>query len=145
MSVVSEGLVFVKEDPEILVDWEGVFPKDWEVIKFPWDHVQYEHVKHIRKLHNNWHIDDSIAHDQQVINTIDTLFKNWTGTCYESHHDINLLVIDKKNVVFCQENILMMNELEKRGINCHLVDLPYLDFWDGGLHCTTAELNRQAC
>ena len=60
-------------------------------------------------------------------------------TCWS----INALSINEQCIMMPGYNKYVFNELAKRGVECIDLNLQSLDFWDGGLHCMTNELNRQ--
>jgi hypothetical protein len=74
---------------------------------------------------------------------IDQYLKNWIGYCDETLFDINMSIIDEKNVMVISQNSLVYEKLESLGINIHKVRFRHRFFWDGGLHCITNDLVRE--
>jgi hypothetical protein len=54
-----------------------------------------------------------------------------------------MLMLDPKNVLVLGYNEVVWKTLERYGITPHIVPFRHRFFWDGGLHCITADLNRQ--
>ena len=59
-------------------------------------------------------------------------------TCWS----INALSINEQCVLMPGYNKYVFDELSKRKVDCIDLSLQSLDFWDGGLHCFTNELQR---
>jgi len=60
----------------------------------------------------------------------------------ETVFDINMLVIDRNNVVCLYENESIFKKLQERNITPHIVDFRHHEYWDAGIHCLTADLKR---
>ena len=74
---------------------------------------------------------------------ISNYLSHWLGEIRESCFDVNLLIVNK-NTVFCSsEDPGLFKSLESHGITPHIVPFRHKLFWDGGLHCVTADLDRQ--
>ena len=61
----------------------------------------------------------------------------------ETVWSINALSINEQCVMMSGYNKYVFDELKKYKIECIDLGLKSLDFWDGGLHCFTNELERQ--
>ena len=70
-------------------------------------------------------------------------FYNWVGFVEETVFDVNMLVIDEKNVVCSNYNEEVFKVFDRYGITPHIVKLRHRYFWDGGLHCLTSDLHRE--
>jgi len=77
------------------------------------------------------------------IRFIDQYLKHWVGYCEETIFDINISIIDQKNVMAISQNSLVYDRLESLGIKVHKVPFRHGLFWDGGLHCITNDLERE--
>jgi|7_EtaG_2_1085326.scaffolds.fasta_scaffold06992_2 N-dimethylarginine dimethylaminohydrolase len=74
---------------------------------------------------------------------VENYFHNWLGDIEETIIDINMLSIDKHNVISTNTSASPANKLiEKEGINVHTVNFRHYQFWDGGIHCITNDLHR---
>jgi hypothetical protein len=88
----------------------------------------------------NWWIDGI---DLQVYN--DSVIKyagNWIGNVRETIFEVNMLVVDEKNVCCIVEDDEGFRRLEQLGITPHVVNFETRGFWDGGLHCLTVDIHR---
>lgn len=74
---------------------------------------------------------------------IEQYCSEWIGTFTETYFDVNVLVIDEKNIVCIGEHHALFEELDRRGITCHPVPFRTRTFWDGGVHCLTLDTIRQ--
>ena len=78
------------------------------------------------------------------IEFIDEYLDKWLGYCEETLFDINLSIIDDKNVMAISQNSLVYDRLESLDIKVHKVPFRHRFFWDGGLHCITNDLVRKS-
>lgn len=136
----SDG-VFCPVAPGVIVsshykkDYSQTFP-GWEVFPIP------------NKLHNfdfqkNWWVKDKhINNNQSFSQHIQTQAKTWVGNYKETVFEVNMLVLDEKNVVAMKDYPPLTEWLDKRGITVHFFDLRTRSFWDGGWHCLTLDINR---
>jgi hypothetical protein len=70
--------------------------------------------------------------------------KDWIGNYTETYFEVNVLMIDEKNMLCMGTHDEVFRDLEKEGINCHVIPFRTRGFWDGGLHCITLDIRRQA-
>jgi hypothetical protein len=66
----------------------------------------------------------------------------WLGDSRETVFEVNMLVIDEKNVICIAEDDAACQKLESLGITPHVVDFKTRGFWDGGIHCLTLDIHR---
>jgi hypothetical protein len=144
--VVAPGLIISAYDAPT---YKHTFP-GWEVIYLP--NMSFDNsgvnqftramtqtkMKHIGK----WWI-PGFEKDQAVVDYVDTYLYDWLGYVAETVFDINMLIIDPKNVLVYNENEKVFRALERYGITPHVVPFRHRFFWDGGLHCITSDLNRR--
>ena len=81
--------------------------------------------------------------DLQVYN--DSVIKyagDWIGNVRETVFEVNMLVVDEKNVCCIVEDEKGFRRLEQLGITPHVVNFSTRGFWDGGLHCLTVDIHR---
>jgi hypothetical protein len=84
------------------------------------------------------------GYDYQIFNpTITEKAKSWIGDSRETVFEVNMLVIDEKNVICIAEDDAACRHLEKLGITPHVVNIRTGRFWDGGIHCLTLDIHRQ--
>ena len=75
----------------------------------------------------------------------DSILKNaetWLGDPHETIFEVNMLVIDEKNIVCGAYDELAFQEFERLGITPHLVEFESRYFWDAGIHCLTSDIHR---
>lgn len=141
-SVICPGLVIVHDDPTNVIDYHSLFP-GWEIHRVQQHNTIMSDRHQFLRQHNRgrWWI-PGMENDQAVIEYVEEKFASWTGNAIESVFDVNMLVIDRKNVLMCTANDELVTVLHSHGITAHVLDVPYMYFWDGGIHCMTAELGR---
>jgi len=136
---VCPGLIISLDDVPTYTD---TFP-GWEVVYLPgqsWDKVKsFLDLK--QKNKGKWWI-PGFEHDQDVINTVEQWLGHWTGYVEETVFDVNMLIIDPKNVMVFNYNKQVFDALKRYGITPHIVPFRHRYFWDGGIHCVTSDLDR---
>lgn len=145
--VLKTGLVVAHDDPGCPVDYRRLFP-DWEVILIKNQNLlqakrQQAHMaEFIRHNQGHWWIPD-IEHDPQAAEFVQQKFRHWTGNASETILDVNMLVVDDQHVLMCGQNTELAELLDRHGMTPIVMPVPYPYFWDGGIHCMTAELHRE--
>ena len=116
----------------------------WEVVYLP--NQSWSRVKNFldlkQKNRGKWWI-PGFEKDQSVIDVVETWLGHWTGYVEETVFDVNMLVIDSKNVMVFNYNKQVFDALERYGITPHIVPFRHRYFWDGGIHCVTSDLHRE--
>ena len=74
---------------------------------------------------------------------IEKFCPEWIGNFTETYFEVNVLVIDEKNVLCMAAHDSLFEDLERKGITCHVVPFRTRTFWDGGLHCITLDTIRE--
>jgi hypothetical protein len=137
---VTEGLIVSLKDVPTYAD---TFP-GWEVIYLPnqsWCQVKpFLDLKTING--GKWWI-PGFEYDQSVIDTVESWLNHWTGYVEETVFDVNMLIIDPKNIMVFNYNAQVFEAFERYGITAHIVPFRHRYFWDGGIHCVTLDLDRQ--
>jgi hypothetical protein len=137
---VVPGLIISLHD---IPTYKDTFP-DWEVVYLPdqsWDKVRpFLDLK--KKNKGKWWIPGE-EYNNDVIEVVDTWLSKWVGYVEESVFDVNMLVIDEKNVVVTSYNKQVFDALERYGVTPHICNFRHRYFWDGGLHCNTSDLDRE--
>lgn len=136
---VTPGLIISLKD---VPTYKDTFP-DWEVVYLPdqsWAKVKpFLQLKEKNK--GRWWI-PGFEHDQAVIDVVEQWLSHWTGYVEETVFDVNMLIIDPKNVIVFSYNKLVFDALDRFGITPHVVPFRHRYFWDGGVHCVTTDLHR---
>jgi hypothetical protein len=137
---VAPGLIISLHDVPCYKD---TFP-GWEVIYLPgqsWDKVSAFLDLKI-KNQGRWWI-PGFEYDQSVIDVVETWLNHWVGYVEETVFDVNMLIIDPKNVMVFNYNKQVFDALDRYGITPHIVTFRHRYFWDGGIHCVTSDLHRE--
>ena len=137
---VCPGLIISLADVPTYAD---TFP-GWEVVYLPgqsWAKVKpFLDLK--TKNRGKWWI-PGFEQDQAVIDVVENWLDHWTGYVEETVFDVNMLIIDPKNVMVFSYNKQVFDALERYGITPHIVPFRHRYFWDGGIHCVTSDLHRE--
>jgi len=137
---VCPGLIISLQD---VPTYKHTFP-GWEVVYLPnqsWDKVKpFLELK--EKNAGKWWI-PGFEHDQAVIDTVETWLGHWVGYVEETVFDVNMLIVDPKNVIVFNYNKQVFDALDRYGITPHIVPFRHRYFWDGGIHCVTSDLHRE--
>lgn len=137
---VCPGLIISLRD---IPTYQDTYP-GWEVVYLPgqsWDAVQpFLDLKEKNK--GRWWI-PGFEHDADVVNTVESWLGHWTGYVEETVFDVNMLIVDPKNVIVFGYNKLVFDALDRFGITPHVVPFRHRYFWDGGIHCITSDLHRE--
>jgi hypothetical protein len=137
---VCPGLIISLKD---VPTYANTYP-GWEVVYLPgqsWDKVKpFLELKNKNK--GKWWI-PGFENDQSVIDVVETWLGHWTGYVEETVFDVNMLIIDPKNVMVFNYNKQVFDALERFGVTPHIVPFRHRFFWDGGIHCVTSDLHRE--
>jgi glycine amidinotransferase len=137
---VCPGLIISLKDVPTYAD---TFP-GWEVVYLPgqsWNMVD-DFLQLKKKNKGRWWI-PGFEHDQDVVDVVETWLGHWTGYVEETVFDVNMLIIDPKNVMVFNYNKQVFDALDRYGITPHIVPFRHRYFWDGGIHCVTSDLHRE--
>ena len=140
---VQPGLIISRTIPEFYKD---SFP-DWEVVELDEDALSaFRELKKFKRLKNKnkgkWWIAGEEDNDD-LIDYIETWLSDWVTYVEESVFDVNMLIIDKKNIICNGYNKKIYDAFERYGITPHVVNFRHRFFWDGGLHCITSDISRE--
>jgi len=123
--------------------YANTFP-DWEVIYLPkqsWSAVRpFLDLKDKNK--GKWWVPGEELNDD-FTNFVESWLDHWVGYVEETVFDVNMLVIDEKNVICNNYNEKVFEAFSRYGITPHVVNFRHRYFWDGGLHCITSDLHRE--
>ena len=137
---VKPGLIVSLRD---VPTYAKTFP-EWEVVYLPgqsWSKVQpFLNLK--RKNQGKWWVPGEELNDD-FTNFVEGWLSHWVGYVEETVFDVNMLVIDEKNVICNNYNEQVFAAFDRHGITPHIVNFRHRYFWDGGLHCITSDLHRE--
>jgi len=92
-----------------------------------------------------WHIPDSkIGANKEFAKHIQEKAQSWVGEYQETVFDVNLLIIDEKNILCVGDDTDTFEFLNSKGYNVHAFDFRCRNFWDGGMHCLTNDIRRKS-
>lgn len=123
--------------------YKDTFP-DWEVVYLPnqsWSKVQ-PFLKLKEKNKGKWWVPGQELNDD-FTNFVEEWMGHWVGYVEETVFDVNMLVIDEKNVVCNNYNEEVFRAFDRYGITPHVINFRHRYFWDGGLHCITSDIHRE--
>jgi hypothetical protein len=140
MNPLKPGLLFSIFDMDT---YEHTFP-GWEVEYFDTNRLNAMQGWMDLKLknHGKWFIPGADK-DDELIAYVEHWLQEWLGYVEETIFDVNVLMIDPKNVIVGSYNEQAFKALERHGITPHIAPMRHRFFWDGGTHCVTAELHRE--
>ena len=136
---VTPGLIISLNDVPTYAD---TFP-GWEVVYLP--PSNYSHMKEfevsMKRNKGRWFM-PGFEKDNNLINMVDHYFDEWVGQVSETVFDVNILIVDPKNIVVSTHNAQVEEACARHGIEVHVVPFRHKYFWDCGIHCVTNDLNR---
>jgi hypothetical protein len=137
---VAPGLIISLNDIPTYAD---TFP-DWEVVYLP--PSNYAHMREfefsMKRNKGRWFM-PGFEQDNNLIDMVDYYFDEWVGQVSETVFDVNILIVDPKNIIVSTHNDRVESACARRGIEMHVVPFRHKYFWDCGIHCVTNDLDRQ--
>lgn len=137
---VKPGLIISLQD---IPTYKDTFP-DWEVVYLPgqsWEKVKpFLDLK--RKNKGKFWVPGEEYNDE-FTEVVNTWLGDWVGYVEETVFDVNMLVIDEKNVICNNENDQVFEAFARHGVTPHVCNFRHRYFWDGGIHCITSDLHRE--
>jgi hypothetical protein len=137
---VKPGLIVSLND---VPTYAETFP-GWEVVYLPgqsWDAVRpFLDLKD--KNYGKWWVPGEELNDD-FTEFVESWLSHWVGYVEETVFDVNMLVVDEKNVICNNYNEKVFAAFDRYGITPHVVNFRHRYFWDGGLHCITSDLHRE--
>jgi N-dimethylarginine dimethylaminohydrolase len=91
------------------------------------------------------------SYKQDIIDTggkyqfdwLEKYLKNWRGYNQKVCFDLNVLILDRNNILFAREVPELFRYLKKFGIDCHVSKQRHVLYWEGGIHCSTLDIKRK--
>ena len=137
---VKPGLIVSLRD---IPTYAETFP-GWEVVYLPgqsWSAVRpFLDLKEKNK--GKWWVPGEELNDD-FTEFVEQWLGHWVGYVEETVFDVNMLVIDEKNVVCNNYNEQVFKAFDRFGITPHVINFRHRYFWDGGLHCVTSDIHRE--
>ena len=140
---IKPGVIISRKNPDL---YKESFP-DWEVVQLDQDALSaYRELKKFKKLkkinRGKWWIPGEEDNDD-LTNYVETWLSDWVTYVEESVFDVNMLMIDNKNIICNGYNKKIFDAFERHDITPHVVNFRHRYFWDGGLHCITSDISRE--
>ena len=123
--------------------YKDTFP-DWEVITLPqqsWAAVK-PFLRLKEKNKGRWWVPGEEDNDA-LTNYVEQWLNDWVTYVEETVFDVNMLVIDKNNVVVSNYNKKVFDTFKRYNITPHVCPFRHRYFWDGGIHCITSDIARE--
>jgi len=148
--VPKPGLLIAVDEPNCWIDYESVLP-GWKIYRLPGHNLMrdlarsQEMQQFLNQTQGRWWI-PGMERDRELTQEIESRFQHWFGHSWESSYDVNMLCIDERNVITTAADSQFLDILADNDITPHVLSEHFstLYFWDGGIHCMTAELDRSA-
>jgi hypothetical protein len=124
-------------------DYNKLFP-DWEVVYVPKENkleLIDPFVELKKKNGGKWWIPNQSI-DNDFVDFVEEYLHHWVGYVEETVFDVNMLVIDEKNVICGSYNKIIFDAFEQHGVTPHIVNFRHSHFWDAGIHCITSDISR---
>ena len=137
---VAPGLIISLRDVPTYAD---TFP-GWEVVYLPpSDYADTDEFRSSMRLNRGrWNI-PGFESDPNLAHMVDHYFDSWVGNASETVFDVNILVIDQKNIVVTSHNDQVEAACARHRIEVHVIPFRHRYFWDAGVHCITNDLSRE--
>jgi hypothetical protein len=136
---VKPGLIVSLYD---VPTYANTFP-EWEVVYLPaqsWAAIpDFQQLKNKNK--GKWWVPGEELNDD-FTDFVESWLNHWVGYVEETVFDVNMLVIDEKNVVCNNYNKQVFDAFDRHGVTAHVLNFRHRYFWDGGLHCITSDIHR---
>jgi len=138
---VTEGLIISIND---IPTYKDTFP-DWEVVYLPDSNFAYNDKFKVAMTKNKgkWFV-PGFEKDNNMVEMVDHYFDEWVGQASETVFQVNILIVDPKNIIVSAHNDKVEEACARHGINVHIVPFRHKYFWDAGTHCITNDLNRES-
>lgn len=138
---VTEGLILTTSYKK---SYNKTFP-NWEIYNIDHENRSCPINMGLGLGFYQWHIPDSkIGANKEFAQHIQEKAQSWIGEYQETVFDVNLLVIDDKNILCVGDDTDTFEFLHSRGYNVHSFDFRCRHFWDGGMHCLTNDIRRKS-
>ena len=124
-------------------DYNTLFP-DWEIVYVPKENKLEKldpFIELKKKNGGKWWIPNQEINND-FIDFVDDYLNHWVGYVEETIFDVNMLVIDEKNVICESYNKIIFDAFERHGVTPHIVNFRHSHFWDAGIHCITSDISR---
>lgn len=138
---IRPGLVLAAD---FMADYAKDFFKGWEIVVIKrYDNMSPDWLKFAKTMGSQqWWIPGQQP-DHGFIDYVHTYLEHWVGNITETFFQVNTLIIDQENVICINFPDQLLRLYESMGIAAHAMDFRHRFFWDSGIHCITADLDRE--
>lgn len=91
---------------------------------------------------NKWWVPDD-NNNPEFSDFVDTWLGHWLGYVKETVFDVNMLQINSQVILVNNYNKEMFDFFRLHGIEAIITPFRHRFFWDGGIHCITADVYRE--
>jgi hypothetical protein len=137
---ITPGLIISLND---IPTYSDTFPC-WEVVFLP--PSNYEHMREfefsMKRNKGRWFM-PGFENDSYLQNIVDYYFDEWVGQVSETVFDVNILIVNPKNIVISTHNEQVETACARYGITVHVSPFRHKYFWDCGIHCITNDIHRE--
>lgn len=91
---------------------------------------------------DKWWVPDG-DNNPEFANFVDTWLGNWLGYVKETVFDVNMLQINDHTILVNNYNKEMFDFFKTKKIEPIITPFRHRFFWDGGIHCITADIYRE--
>ena len=143
ISLIKPGLLLLANDDELLLDSCLNLWPDWEMVILEKNDRQLWSKFEIARTINGgrWWMPGE-ENNFALTEFVETYLSEWVGFVAETFFEINTLMIDQNNAVCVNFTDNILDAYSKHNITAHAIDFRHRFFWDGGIHCITADLDR---
>lgn len=139
---VTEGLILCRYDYIDKINFDKLFP-GWEIVSINQpiskkDHL-YNHLK--EKTAGRWWVPGEEYNDE-FTDFVNAYMDFCVGNIEETTIGVNALMLNKNNLICCEEDTRIFKILEQYNITPHVIPFRHHYFWDNGIHCLTCDLDR---
>ena len=100
--------------------------------------------EYVAELNGDQYIKDISEFKKKMeVAWLDRYLENWRGYNQEVCFDLNVLIIDRHNIVFARHIPKLFAKLKELQIECHVVPQRHSVYWEGGIHCSTLDISRK--
>lgn len=134
---VREGLILTTDYKK---SYSKTFP-GWEIYNI--NHLNRKKPLNMGGGFHQWEVPDvRVGSNKEFQQHVQTKAQDWVGSYIETVFDVNLLIVDDKNILSIGDDNHTFEFLQKQGYNVHAFDFRCRNFWDGGMHCLTNDIRR---
>ena len=158
---IQRAIKYLEKDYKVILTREGahldgvfcpikqgyIFSSHWGNVDlykktFPNWNVFWKEKNLSNGYNGRWWVEENNFYSPIFNKYIEEKASNWVGNASETVFEVNILVIDEKNIICLAHDEHSFEQMSKIGIEPHVIDFPTRGFWDGGIHCITVDIRR---